>query len=63
MNLNVLAKRIAKQEKFYGEKRKPKELSIGDIKEVLKITLIELGKFSNNEIIKTVQRYRRKAMR
>jgi len=57
MNLNKLAREIAKIE---GKKL---ELSIAQIKEVLKITLIELGKFSNNEIIKTVQRYRRKAMK
>jgi hypothetical protein len=44
MNLNLLAKNIAMKERFYGKKRKGKEIQIGDIKEILKITLHLLGK-------------------
>lgn len=52
MNLNWLAREIALKE---GGK---KQVNIGQIKEILKITIEELGRFSDDEILKTVERYR-----
>ena len=52
MNLNNLARVIAKRES--GKQ----QISIGQIKEVLKITLEELGKYDDAEVIKTINKYR-----
>ena len=53
MNLNKLAKIITLEE---GGKI---SLPIGQVKEVMKILLTELGKLEDQEIIKIVNRYRR----
>lgn len=52
INLNTLAKAITLRE---GKKE---SLNIADVKECLKITLEELGKFEDWEIIKLIRRYR-----
>ena len=54
MNLNDMAKRITISE---GGK---KNLSIGQVKEVMKLTLMDLGTFEDKEVLKTVNRYRKK---
>lgn len=51
MNMNKLAKEITLQE---GGK---KELSITDVKEVLKITLQELAKEEPVEVLKLLKKY------
>lgn len=53
MDLNKLAKDITLKE----GKKVP--ISIAQVKEVLSITLEELGKYSNEEIIETIQSYRK----
>jgi len=52
MNLNNLARVIA------SEEAGKIEISIAQIKEVLRITLEELGTYEDKEIIRTVNRYR-----
>lgn len=52
MNLNTLARVIALRET--GKK----QVGIGDIKEILKITLEELGGYSDEDILRTINRYR-----
>lgn len=39
---------------------KKREVSIAQVKEILKITLILLGEYNDKEIIKTINRYRLK---
>jgi len=53
MNLNKMARVITLKES------KKREVNIAQIKEILKITLIELGTFPNDEIIRTIERYRK----
>lgn len=53
INLNEMAKTITLKES--GKK----EISIGQVKEVLKLTLQELGKFEDSQIIKVIDRYRK----
>jgi hypothetical protein len=54
MNLNDMARRITLEE---GKK---KNLTIGDVKEVMRLTFIDLGTFEDKEVIKTLNRYRKK---
>ena len=51
MNLNDLAKRITLEE---GGK---KEISIAQVKEVLKLTLIELAEMDTIELLQLLRRY------
>lgn len=53
INLNSLAKEITLKE---GKKR---ELNIGDVKEVLRLTLESLSNYSDEDIIKLIKRYRK----
>jgi len=53
MNLNELAKQITLRE---GKKV---SISIAQVKEVLSITLEELGKYSDDEIMRTIKAYRK----
>jgi len=52
MNLNKLAIDITKLE---GKK---KSLSVAQVKEVLKIALIELAKCDREDVVRTLNRYR-----
>ena len=52
MNLNKLAKTVAEKE---GKK---KEVSIAQIKEILRIILIELAKYPYKEVISLLSRYK-----
>ena len=54
MNLNDMAKRITIAEA--GRK----SLGIGNVKEVMKLTLMDLGTFEDKEILQTINRYRKK---
>ncbi len=54
MNLNKFAKKITLKE---GKK---KSISIAQVKEVLRLCLIELGNEDDFEILKTINRYRKK---
>ncbi len=52
MNLNEMAKRIAKKETG------SREVDITQIKEIMKLTFEELGKFENEDVIAIINRYR-----
>jgi hypothetical protein len=52
INQNNLAKAITLSE---GKKH---TLNIGDVKEVIKLTLIELAKFEDEDILKLIKKYR-----
>jgi hypothetical protein len=53
MNLNNFARTITLAE---GGK---KSISIGQVKECLKLTFIELCKYDDKEILKTIHRYKK----
>ena len=53
MNMNEFSRDITLQE---GGK---KSLDIGQVKEVIRLTLIKLGKMDDKEIIKIINRYRK----
>jgi hypothetical protein len=53
INQNNLAKAITLSE---GKKH---NLNIGDVKEVIKLTLIELGKFEDADILKLINKHRK----
>lgn len=58
INLNTLARDVTLREKFKGTKKKGKELGIGDVKEVMKLTFEELiNKHSEADILKMLERY------
>ncbi len=57
MNLNELARFVAKKE------AKKIQISIAQIKEVIKYTLIGMGMKKNKDIIQTINRYRPKKKR
>jgi len=52
INQNTLAKTITLAE---GKKN---ILKIGDVKEVIKLTLIELAKFEDEEVLKLIKKYK-----
>lgn len=54
MDLNKFAKEITLSESGKVS------LGIGQVKEVLRITLTKLGDYEDKEVIKTVNRYRKK---
>jgi len=53
LNLNDLARLVTLEETG------AKEISIAQTKEVMKILLTELGKYTNDDVIKVINRYRR----
>jgi hypothetical protein len=53
MNLNDFAKEVCIKE---GKK---KSVNIGQVKEVIKLTLQMLAKYDDTEVIKVVNRYRK----
>lgn len=57
MNLNRMAERIAKKETG------SREVDITQIKEIMKLTFEELGKFENDEVIAIINRYRLKVVK
>lgn len=56
-NLNEMAKSIAKKETG------SREVDITQIKEIMKLTFEELGRFENEEIIAIINRYRMKVVK
>ena len=58
MNLNYTAKIISSKEKSHGKKRNTKELPIGQIKEVMRLLLIELAKTDEKDALRTIRRYK-----
>jgi hypothetical protein len=54
INQNTIAKTITLAE---GKKH---TLNIGDVKEVIKLTLIELAKFEDEEVLKLLKKYKQK---
>lgn len=52
MNLNDLSREITLEEE------KKRQVSIAQVKEILKITLEMLGEYDDEEILKTINRYR-----
>ncbi len=57
INLNDIAVEIAKREKSKGNKKNTREVSIGDIKEILRITLILLSKYPAIDVLNVLKRY------
>ena len=58
INLNKLAVEVAKLETSKGTKRKTREVSIGDIKEIMKILFTLLvDKYSAAQIMEMLERY------
>jgi len=53
MNLNKLARAVTLMETGAVE------VSIAQTKEIMKILLTELGKYTDNEILKVIERYRK----
>lgn len=58
INLNKFAVEVAKLEKSKGTKKKTREVSIGDIKEIMRIifTLLANG-YSAAQILEMLERY------
>lgn len=52
INMNEFATRVALEEKGKIE------ANIAEIKQILKITMGELGKFEDNQILELIKRYR-----
>jgi len=52
MNLNDFAREVTLEE------AKKRQVSIAQVKEILKITLEKLGEYDDDEVLKTIDRYR-----
>ena len=57
INLNDIAVEIAKREKSKGKKVKTNEVSIGNIKEILRIVLILFSKYPAIDVLNVLKRY------